>query len=330
MTFLDLQQACYRRAKLQDVPSTVDQTRIKQFINQRYRQVLTKPGLDQLRDMTFTFQTVPGQQRYGLPQALSAVRDLYDLTNQRRILPRTVDWLRNVDPGLTAISSFVENWIPFYGWGAELVELAKTGVPLYVASDNAADTTQHVFLETVRLGGVRPATPVTSGGTSLTGTTRLQLGTFSDHIKVVKFYLDTAPAGNVSLYDAAVAGNLLSQITIGRTSARYYMLQMYPTPGAAVTVSVDGQRMIQDMVNPMEEPLIPEDFQMLLVHGAMYDEWRNRDDSRANDELAEFTVILTDLRHKVMNTPDQIWVQRGPRGTAERVSRLGGYFPSGT
>lgn len=327
MTFLEIQQKVFRRAKLQDVPSTVDQVRIRDFINQRYRQLLTKPGMDQLRDTTFTFQTVPGQQKYGMPQSLSGIRDLYDLTNQRRVLPRTVDWLRNVDPGLTAISSFVENWIPIPGWGAELVELPRTGTPLYVVSDSAADTTQQVFVETMRAGGVRAGT---AAAVALTGTTPVQIGTFVDHVKVVKFYLDSAPAGNVSLQTLAVGGTLLSQITIGRTNARYYMLQMYPTPGASVTISVDGQRAIQDMVNPTEEPLIPEDFQMLLVHGAMYDEWRNRDDSRANDELAEWTVIVTDLRHKLMNTPDMIWVQRGPRGTAERVSRLGGYFPAGT
>jgi hypothetical protein len=329
VTFLDIQQAVFRRAKLQDVPSIVDQTRIRQFINQRYRQVLTKPGLDQLRDTTLSFQTVPGQMKYGLPQALASVRDVYDLTNQRRILPRSVDWLRNTDPGLTAISSFCEHWIPIHGWGAELQELTKGGVPLFVASDSAADTTQHAFVETARVGGVRSMTAV-AGGTLLAGTTRVPIGTLADHVKIVKFYLDTVPAGNVSLYDAATGGNLLSTITMGRMNARYYMLQLYPTPGASVTITVDGQRMIQDLVNPTEEPLIPEDFQMLLVHGAMYDEWRNRDDSRANDELAEFQVILADMRHKIMNTPDLIWVQRGDRGTSERISRLGGYFPPQT
>lgn len=329
MNFLALQKAVYRRVKLADSPSAGDQTRIKEFINQRYRKLLSKPGMDQFRDTTLTFTTVSAQKKYGLPQALSSVRDVYDLTNQRRILPKTVDWLRNVDPGLSATSSYTEFWIPINGWAATAVELTSTGVGLWAVSDSAADTTQKAYVETTRLGGVRAGTAV-SAGTTLTGTTRVAIGSQTDHIEVVKFYLDTVPAGNVSLYDAAANGNLLSTITIGRTNARYYMLQLYPTAGAAVTITVDGQRAIQDLVQDTEEPLFPEDYHMALVHGACYDEWQNRDDDRAKADLAEMNELLKDLRHKVLNTPDDIPVQRGPRGTAERVSRLGGSYPAGT
>lgn len=329
MNFLALQQAVYRRVKLADSPSSGDKTRIKEFINQRYRKLLAKPGMDQFRDTPFTFTTVSGQKKYGLPQAIVGMRDLYDVTNQRRILPRTLDWLRNVDPGLSATSSYTEFWIPLNGWGAQAQELTSTGVGLWAVSDSASDTTQKAYVETTRLGGVRAGTAV-AAGTTLTGTNRVAIGTQTDHIEVVKFYLDTVPLGNVSLYDAASSGNLLSTITIGRTNARYYMLQLYPTAGAAVTISGDGQRWIQDLAQDTEEPLFPEDYHMALVHGACYDEWRNRDDDRAKEDLAEMNELLKDLRHKVLNTPDDIPVQRGPRGTAERVSRLGGNYPAGT
>lgn len=329
MTFLQLQQAVYRRIKLPDSPSSGDTTRIKQFINQRYRKVLSRPGMDQFRDTTFTFATVASQKKYGLPQALSRVRNIYDLTNQRRIFPQTVDWLRNVDPGLSSSSSYTEFWIPLNGWGAEAQELTSTGVGLWAVSDSASDTTQRAYVETQRLGGVRAGTAV-SAGTVITGTTRVQLGTLTDHVEVVKFYLDTVPVGTVSLYDAAASGNLLSTITIGRTNARYYMLQLYPTPGAAVTLSVDGQRAIEDLVKDTEEPLFPEDYHMVLVHGAAYDEWRNRDDSRAQGELEEMNALVSELRHMVMSSPDAIPVQRGPRGEVDRWSRLGGYYPPGS
>lgn len=329
MNLLQISQAVYRRVKLADTPSAGDIARIQQFINQRYRKVLSRPGMDQFRDTTFTFATVANQKKYGLPQALSRVRDMYDLSNQRRVLPRTVDWLRQVDPGLSATSSTTEFWIPLNGWGAEAQELTSTGVGLWAVSDAAGDTTQKAYVETQRLGGVLAGTAV-AAGTTLTGTTRVAIGTKTDHVEVIKFYLDTVPAGNVSLYDAATSGNLLSTITIGRTNARYYMVQLYPTPGAAVTVSVDGQRAIQDLVQSTEEPLFPEDYHMLLVHGAAYDEWRNRDDSRAQGELEEMNALIGELRHTVMTTPDAIPVQRGPRGSGERVSRLGGYYESGT
>lgn len=322
------------------MPSTADSTRIQEFINQWYRRILGKPGMDQFRDTTVTFATVNTQKFYGLPQALQKERDIYDLTNQRRILPRTVDWLRNVDPGLTAVSSFCQFWIPFPGWGAQIVQPAQTGVGLWVVSSSAADITQKAYLETTRLGGISGGTAV-SAGTTLTGLTRVQIGTLTDHIEVVKFYLDTAGVGAISIYDAATNGNVISTIPIGRTNARYYMIQLYPTPGAAVTLSVDCQRAIQNMVQPTEEPLWPEDFHEALVHLGTYEEWLNRDDARAGapdprnpdrgtGEYGRGMQIVADLRHYVLTSPDEIPVQRGPRGQSERVSRLGGNFPAGT
>lgn len=328
MNFLQISQAVYRRVKLADTPSTADKTRIQQFVNQRYRKLMAKPGMDQFRDATVTFASVVNQKKYGLPQVVAKERDIYDLVNQRRVLPRTMDWLRNVDPGLTAVSSFVENWIPLNGWGAVAQELTSTGVGLWAVSDNAGDT-QKAFLETTRLGGIRAGFAV-AGGTSLTGVSRVQIGSLTDHIEVVKFFLATAATGTVSLYDAAVNGNLLAQITPGRTNTRYYMIQLYPTPSAVTTYSVDCQRTLEDLTQDTEEPLFPEDFHMALVHGAAYDEWRNRDDDRASGELNEMNALVSDLRHFVLTSPDAIPVQRGPRGTPQRVSRLGGYFPAGT
>ncbi len=337
MTLQEISKAVYRRVKLSDTPSTADSTRIQQFINLWYREILARPGMDQLRDTTVTFATVASQQKYGLPQALVKVRDIYDLTNQRRVFPKTMDYLRNVDPGLSATSSTVLNWIPLNGWGAEAVELTSTGVGLWAVSSSASDTTQKVYVETTRLGGVRGGTAV-SAGTTITGLTRVQIGTLADHVEIVKFYTDAVAVGTLSLYDAASAGNLLSTIQIGRTSARYYMIQLYPTPGAAVTLSVDCQRAIQDLVQATEEPLLPEDYHHVLVHLACYEEWLNRDDPRATREYnpdprgtkGHANILLENLQHFLLTSPDEIPVQRGPRGHSQRVSRLGGYYPAGT
>lgn len=328
MNFLAISQAVYRRVKLPDIPVTADVTRIQQFINQRYRRLLAKPGMERFRDTTLTFASVASQRKYGLPQALSRVRDVYDLTNQRRIYPQSMDWLRNIDPGLSATSTTTSQWwIPLNGWGAELNEMSTTGTGLWIVSSSASDTTMKVYVETTRLGGVRAGTAV-SAGTTLTGLTRAQIGSLSDHIEVVKCYVDVAPVGTLSLYDGAAGGTIISQITPGRTSARYFMLQLYPTPGSVITYTVDGQRSLEDLVNPTEEPLFPEDYHDYLVHIACYDEWINRDDNRAGGELAQAKEILSDLRHNVLTTPDELSVQRGPRGSRERISRLGGYFPA--
>ena len=329
MTFTTLSTAVYRRVKLADSPSATDVTRIQQYINLWYRELLALPGMDQLRDTTLTFATVANQKKYGLPQALTKVRDIYDLTNQRRILPRTLDYIRNVDPGLTAVSSFSENWIPLNGWSAEAVELTSTGVGLWVASSSASDTTQKAYVETTRLTGISGGTAV-AAGTTVNGVTRVAIGSLTDHIEIVKFYLNAVGVGTISLYDAAAAGNLVSTIQIGHTSARYYMIQLYPTPSAVTTLSVDCQRAIQDLVQATEEPLLPEDFHHALVHLACYEEWMNRGDDRAKEEYTRGMKIVTDMKHYLLTSPDAIPVQRGPRGVPERISRLGSYFPGGT
>lgn len=329
MNLLALQQAVYRRVKLPDAPSAADVTRITEFLNQRHRTILGMPGMDQFRDgPVLTFATVANQAKYGLPQALSRIRDLYDLTNQRRITRQSLDWLRQTDPGLSAVSSFSEYWVPLPGWGATKVELTATGVPLYVVSDNAGDV-QKAYVETTRLGGVIAGTAV-SGGTTVTGLTRAQIGTLSDHIGVTKFYLSAVAVGTVSIYDAAAAGTLLASITPGRTTSRYYMIQLYPTASAAVTISIDAQLKIQDLVTATEEPLLHEDFHMALVHGAACDEWTLRSDDRWKSEQKAMNDLLSDLTQYVQTSPDDIAVQRGPRGTPYNTSRLGSYFPSGT
>lgn len=328
MNLLQVQQAVYRRVKLADSPSTADITRITQFINLWYRRILARPGMEQLRDTTLTFATVANQKKYGLPQALVKVRDLYDVTNQRRIYPMKLEELRTADPGLTSTAATVDRWLPLNGWAATAVELTSTGVGLWAVSDAAGDTTQKVYAETTRLGGVRAGLAVALG-TTLTGITRVRLGTLGDHIDVVKLFLDAVPVGTLSLYDAATLGNLLATITPGRTAARYYMIQLYPTPSAVVTITVDCQRSIEDLTLPTEEPLLPEDFHQVLVHAACYEEWLNRSDSRAKDELMQTEQVISDMRH-AMTSPDEISVQRGPRGYGRPASRLGGFYPSGS
>src|SRR6185436_13031745 len=293
MNLLTIQKRIYRRCGLSDTPATADVTRILDFINEWYREVLAMPGIDQCRDTTLSLTTVASQSQYGIPQAISRVRGIFDTTNQRQIRETSLDWLRQADPGLRATSSTLDYWIPLNGWGAVAQPLTPTGVPLYVVSDSASDGAGvTAYVETTRLGGVR------AGATSkaMNGLTRAQFGTKSDHIEVAKFYLSAAATGLVSLYDAASGGNLLAQITPGRTNARYFMLQLWPTISAAVTLSIDCQRAIEDLANPTEEPLLHEDYHWLLVYGPLSDELAKRDSSQASSYASRANRILSAMR----------------------------------
>lgn len=324
MNLTTIQKRIYRQCGLADVPATADITRVLDLINKWYRRTLSKPGMDRLRDTTLSLTTVASQAQYGLPPAISRIHDpIFDVTNQRCIYEKSLDWLRRVDPGLTATSATVDYWIPLRGWGAVAQPLAATGKPLYVVSDSASDgagTTAHV--ETVRLGGIR------AGDTSvaMNGVTRAQFGTKSDHIEVAKFWLTAAAVGTVSLYDASSSGNIIAQITPGRTNARYFMIQLYPTVSAALSLSIDCQRTIEDLTLPNEEPLLHEDYQWILVDGPLSDELRQRDSAQADDYRKNAMTLISDLQHNLY--PQEIAVQRGPQGSPERMSRLGGWFPS--
>ncbi len=325
MTLTTIQKRIYRQCGLADSPATTDATRVLDFINKWYRTVLSQPGMDQLRDTTLSLTTVSGQAQYGLPQALSAVRDIFDLTNQRRIYKKTLDWLRRADPGLTATSATTDYWIPLNGWGAVQRPMVQTGTVLFVKSSSASDT-QTAHVETTRLGGIR-------GGDSsalVNGVTGNFFGVLADHIEVTKFYLTTVAIGTVSLYDAASGGNLLAQITPGRTSSRYFMIQFYPTVSAALTLSLDCRRSMEDLTLPTEEPLLPEDYHQILVDGPLSEELRQRDSDQAKDYKASAMTLISDLRHSLYGNEDEIAVQRGPRRSAERMSRLGGYYPGGS
>lgn len=324
MNLTTIQKRIYRRCGLADTPATADITRILDFINEWYRETLSAPGMDRLRDTTLSLTTVASQAQYGLPQAISRIHDpIFDVTNQRCIYEKSLAWLRMVDPGLTATSATVDYWIPLRGWGATAQTIAASGKPLYVVSDSASDgvgTTAHV--ETVRLGGIR------AGDTSvaMNGVTRAQLGAKGDHIEVTKFWLTAAAVGTVSLYDASSSGNIIAQITPGRTNARYFMIQLYPTVSAALSLSIDCQRTIEDLTLPNEEPLMHEDYQWLLVYGALSEEMEKRDSTQATKYEKRARKLQSDLRHNLY--PQEIAVQRGPMGSPEAVSRLGGWFPA--
>jgi len=330
MTFLEIKRGVYRRCKMADTPSTTDATRIGAFINTAYRRVLSTPGLgSRLRFTTQTFATVSGVAQYGVPQMITDVKRIYDTANQREIYPQSVDWLRRADPGLSATSDTSMFWIPIQGWGATQRALTSTGVPLWAVSSSASDTAVRLYVETTRLGGVRGGLAV-STGTLLTGTTAVQIGSLSDHTDVQKCFLSGVAVGLVSLMDAASGGHTLATIEIGRTASRYFRIQLYPTPSAAVTMSVDGTRAIEDLSLDTDEPLWPEDFHPLLVHAAVAEEWRERDDNRAEREEALAMRILSDLRYTIEQDDDRIDVQRGPRMGPSRMSRLGANYPPGT
>ncbi len=311
MTFLELQQDTWRRLNKATTPDTATQTRIKAFLNQRHRTLLTQPGMDQLRNGTTSFASVSGTARVALAQTITRINALYQSTNNWRLGEKTLDWLRTADPQQNSGTPVV--YVPV---GYEYVSVQPSNASqLWAKSDSASDTS------TIRIEGVRTGGYPASASAVLTGTTAVQIGTFSDWTQVDKVYLSTAAVGFVSLYEDSGTGTALSTIRIGAVRPYYFVILLWPTPSEVLTYGVDYTRTITDMVQDTDEPLLPEDFHDLLSMGARMDEYEKTDDKREWNDKYELLQFWLHGRASARKIPS---AQSGRLGRSD----LSGWFPA--
>lgn len=305
---------CYRRTGASSTPQAEVITRMTSSVNLTHRQILGTPGFEGLRDDTITFSSVTGQVLYGLPPAITRIESITDRTTMLRLTARSLDDIRGADPGLVT-SGLVDSYVIRGYQQVATQPIVASG--LWAVSSSAGDTTQKVYAETIVTGGY-PQVPVVAG-TTITGTTRVQLGTLATHIEVVKFYISATAVGTISLFDAAAAGNELARIPIGGTYARYLQIQLYPTPTSAILYYVDYVRTVAEMVNGTDEPLLPDDFHWLLVEGACLKEWTKKDDDRRVDAQRTFNQGVSALKYHVNCPPDFLPWRKMPRWGRNRL-----------
>lgn len=325
MTFKDLQDDALERTNYDNsLTPSIPRTRISRFINEAHRRILTTPGMERLRDDILTFPTVANQQVYALPQAIDRINRIYEpTTNKIRLVERSLDWLRNIP---TTTAGVPEAWVPI-GTRQVAAQPASTGV--WIVSSSASDTTQSVIVEGFRSGS-SGGDPVVATSATLNGTTRVQVGTFTDWVEVDKFYLNGTAVGTVTLYDAASSGNVLAVIPIGQTAAKYFTIAIWPTPSSAWTLYVDYTRVLTDMVNDTDVPFLPDDFHWMLSLMARRNEYEYKNDlqrmMKADQDLLTARAALMDF---VCNNPDYMVIP-GFQDRRARFSNLGSYYPAGT
>jgi hypothetical protein len=71
--------------------------RLLNAVNRRYRRSLSKPGRQRLRETTTTFPSVIDQALYTV-SSVAKVNRIWETTNNRRLLPMTIDQYRTLDP----------------------------------------------------------------------------------------------------------------------------------------------------------------------------------------------------------------------------------------
>jgi hypothetical protein len=320
MTLQDIEQAIYRRTGYSDYPPQDVQRRVRGYINEWHRRILSLPGLTKLRDSTerLTIMSVAGQSHYSLGPTVARVLNITDRQNDLKLLPQSLDWYRTQEPDPTGIQGVPDYYIPI-GFRPVMVQPQRTG--LWVLSSSVTDTGT-VFLEGVRGLGVTQTESVI-----LSGTTTVQAGVFSDYLSVEKFYLSAPQTGTVMLVSDAAASVELGRILPGTTMMRHFTIILFPTPSGAVPYHIDYTRQILDLVNPTDEPLLPQDFHHLLVLAGRADEYERKDDTRSGDAKAELAGGIVMLRHYVENPPGYFIVP-GEDVTGGR-SNLGPWFPRG-
>jgi hypothetical protein len=303
--------------------TSAPRTRIGRLINIWHRRILGDSKYAHLRDDSITFASVAAQARYGLPPSIMRINAIYETTNNNRLVMRDMSWYL-ADPQGLAQQAVPTVWVP-KGLSAVIQQPATTG--LWAASSSASDTTQKVNADVIRTGGyIQTLTQAT-----LTGTTRVAItSTVTDIIDVLKFNVSAACLGSVSLYDAAVAGNEIARIPVGRTTSRYFTIYLWGTPSSAITYTVECRRQIQDLVLDIDEPMLPEDFHWILSACARYEEILIKKDFPAARiiMLEEIKPALATMCGAVSN-PDDLVVIPGEGDDARRGSNLGSWYPAG-
>src|SRR3990167_2362033 len=310
----------YRRLNYATSPASDVTTRLQALLNESLQDLYSEPGLGEalsLHRPPLTFASVADTATYALPPGISRVAAIREGTNDRRLEMRSHQWYRSAEPDPTANSGTPSVWVPL-GFGAVSVQPSDAS-EIFVDSTSGSDTGT-AYIEGIRTGGYPRTLSVT-----MTGVTAVSLGAaITDFIQITKFYISAAAVGTVTLHEDASGGTELARIPIGQTFSRYQLVALWPTPSAAITYTVDGERDLPDMANANDEPPFPSRFHRLLIDYVLWKEWDKKDDERATDAERRYLRGVRQLKYFVTCPPDYLPSRVG--NGVER-NRLGGVYP---
>jgi hypothetical protein len=291
-------------------------TRIKRGINTWHRRLLTQPGFARLlRDFEETLTTTTGQAVYGFAEPMGRLNGVYDITNRWSLRLRDLSWLRYQSSAMNT-SGTPSAYIP-KGW-FPVANHPSSADKVYAVS-SGSDTTQ-IGWDFLLSNGQR-----STGVTALNGTTAVQLGTASTIVQVLGLTYQGPSTGlTITFTQTSGAGATLGVIQPGRTKARYFQVQLWPTPSASLTYTCDFTGELRNLESDQDEPQLPPDYHFMLSLGAQCEELKRRDDSR-------YSLVRSDLAEAEKSLNRWLWdLPTPPRRDFDRPSRLGAWFPSGT
>ena len=321
MTFAELQASVAEDCNYGATPAAAVTTRIKKYLNDSVRVVLSEPGMSRLQDsdLPYVFQSVALQSRYTLPDAIAAIRGMSDRTNDRTLRMIDMPTYRQRNPDPPSNSGVPTAYVPFGITAVATQPIDALAHSIVAKSTSAADTTQTIAAE-----GVLSGVTVTSTAL-LTGTTGVTLAS-STMESVTDIFLTAVAVGTVTVHLDTALGTTIATIPIGKLRARYLGFRLDPTPAAAVDYYVDYRRQTVDMTSATDEPPLPLDFHPLCAAYARMREYEKTQDDRLTIAVAEYQRWLSRLKYAVLENADHFPVagRQRPYG----FSRLGGMFPN--
>ena len=320
MTLSDLENDLYRRLNYDATPATAVTTRLRALLNETQNEILAEPGMGALINGAFTFASVADTAQYSVPQAAAKIKTLYEITNDRRLEPRSLDWYRSLYPDNAAITGTPEYYVDL---GLTSIATQPAAATELFADSTAAGDTNIAYIEGWRTTGY-----FNSNNVTMTGVTGVTFdAAITDWVFLTKFFISAAAVGSVTLQTTSAGGTVLATIPIGQTYARYRRIALVPTPSAAVTYTIDFEWDPQNMSVANDEPLLPLKFHRLLGIGARMKEYEKKDDTRYRDAKADFDRGLNKLKFYMLH---QAAGRPNLRGRVQRgFSTLGPNYPSG-
>ncbi len=318
-----MQADLYRRLGFSASPDATVIARLLAFLNETQQEILSVPGMASVRNGEFTFPSVASQAEYGVPQSVASIKSIREQTNDRRLLPMSLDAYRAQYPNPTRVTGTPTHYVDL-GFAAVNRQPSDLSA-VFVRSSSASDVGT-AYLEGYRASG---GTGFFSTSQTMTGLTALALSAVTDWAYLTKWYLSVAAVGTVLLEEDAGAGTLLATIEAGQTQARYRKVALVPTPASAVTYYVDGEYDIPNLANATDESILPPRFHRMLVSGALMKEYEKQERWEAHDRKA--AQYAADLKALSFYVHQQAVGSPNLRASvAERASQLGGWYPAGT
>lgn len=327
MTFKELQDNALDRLQYDySLVTSLPRTRIKKYINEWQKRLLGDPRFSHLREGSMAITTVPGSYIYPVPMAMEKIRRVYDAVgNNPELRLGDPNWYRR-DPQAQISQGTPAYYVPIgYRPLAGLPKIVG-GSPLWATSNSPAD------VATIHMDAIRQGYYPFKASAVMQGVTPVQIGGRDDYVDVTHLALTAPAVGDVSIMDAQTGGRLLGIIPAQQYTVRYFVLHLYPVPSSAITYTVDGRWVIQDMVTDTDQSILTDSYDQVLALCACYEElltWKKETDLAQNLMQTHITPLLTAFLDSVANPDTQVLIPEDGRARGSRSSNLGSWFPAG-